>query len=90
MNNICAICLDDISKRKYVKTSCCHEFHYSCINKAILRLGYNCPLCRVNIETEITKILVENKKISKKVVKDIVKYSIDDEWDNIMKYCIDC
>lgn len=54
-NDVCPICLDDITNNVYV-TTCNHGFHEACINQW---LGQNrtCPLCRTRIPPVINPMI---------------------------------
>lgn len=47
----CPICLEDMTKKIIVCTSCGQEMHPKCLKKwklrcKLKRLEYNCPMCR--------------------------------------------
>ena len=48
--NICCICLDTIKETNNVKTSCNHNFCFSCLLEH-LKTKNTCPCCRVPIES---------------------------------------
>ena len=50
LENICCICLDTIKELNNVKTSCNHNFCFSCLLEH-LKTKNTCPCCRVPIES---------------------------------------
>ena len=50
LENICCICLDAIKETNNVKTSCNHNFCFSCLLEH-LKTKNTCPCCRVPIES---------------------------------------
>jgi len=47
-NNICVVCLENVTKKDFIKTNCKHYYHLECLYKWFIH-NNNCPICRSSI-----------------------------------------
>ena len=45
-NDICSICLNDLSDNIHVLSPCNHKFHTKCLINSLRKCGPKCPNCR--------------------------------------------
>lgn len=95
MNNICAICGDDLSTRLTHKLTCGtqaepHEFHYECLLKTFTanysEKNRNCPYCRTKID--YLPLVYGLKRIVPGVHCSF--YDIKDKKEELKKYQVKC
>ena len=75
---MCSICLDSFSEiNNNVLTTCCnHRFHEGCFKECVRYGIKECPICRRDIESDISKYSFEVK------VVDPVIQIVDNDYDS--------
>jgi len=78
---ICPICYDKININEFIHiTKCNHIFHYKCIERAIDKKLYDCPMCRSNLRKGEEKQIMQrsnnynnNQSYTNNKMKEIFK-----------------